>query len=136
MARIHGARGAVEMDDTGGATATPVLDLNSWTMDAATDKVDVTAFGDTNKQYVQGLPDIKGTLGGFWSSSTSPRLFAIAFGTVAPFLKLIPSSTEPTFFFAGKAYLDASINVNSSGAVTLTANWVAAGPWTQEPATP
>ena len=64
--RKHGSRGSISMDPTGGATVVPVADLNAWTLDMARDTVDVTAFGDVVKQYVLGLPDVKGTYGGWW----------------------------------------------------------------------
>jgi hypothetical protein len=120
------------MDPLGGTAVVEVADLNSWTLDQARDQVDVTAFGDANKQYVLGLKDIKGTYGGFWNSDSSPLLFQVAGGTTPVTLNLVPARDEPTFFFEGKGYLDASINVSSGGAVTLSGNFVAAGDWTLE----
>ncbi len=35
--------------------ATSCIKLSAWTLDRATDTFEVTAFGDTNKTYVQGL---------------------------------------------------------------------------------
>jgi hypothetical protein len=120
------------MDPAGGSTVVTVADLIAWTLDQARDQVDVTAFGDTNKQYVLGLPDVKGTYGGWWSSGSSPALFAVAQGNTPATLNLIPSTVDPTFFFEGLAYLDASIDVASDGAVSISGNLVAAGPWTLE----
>jgi hypothetical protein len=128
MHRIAGAHGQVLADPTGGATPVAVANLNKWDLNLTTDKIDVTAFGDTNKTYVQGLPDIKGTVAGFWAVEDT-TIFDIALGTVACALKLLPSSLETTTFFAGKAWLDASISVDSKGAVTIGGNFVAAGPW-------
>ena len=71
MARRHGSKGQVMMNPTGGATAVAVGDLNEWTLNLARDKEDVTCFGDTNKQYVLGLPDIRGRSTA--SRMTSPR---------------------------------------------------------------
>lgn len=133
--RRHGSRGEVKIDPTGGASAVAVASLNSWSLSMATDKVDVTCFGDPNKVYVQGLPDVKGSLGGFWDK-TDLTLFDLAMGTVAALLKLIPSTLDPTYLFTGQAYVDASIEVSADGAVTISGDWVAAGPWTMEPTTP
>lgn len=130
--RKHGSSGLIKMDPTGGATTVQVADLNKWTLDMARDQVEVTAFGDINKQYVLGLPDVKGTYGGWWTSESSPPLFDVAQGTAPVTLDLVPSTTEPTFFFSGLAYLDASIDVASDGAVSLSGNFVAAGPWALE----
>src|SRR5262249_44464334 len=131
--RIHGSHGQVMMDKTGGATAVAVASLNKWSLSMATDKVDVTCFGDTNKIYVQGLPDVKGSVGGFWDK-TDRSLFEVAMGTVAASLKLIPSSLAATYFFSGLAWLDASIDVSADGAVSVSGDFVAAGPWTIAPA--
>jgi hypothetical protein len=131
--RKHGYRGQVKMDPTGGATLVAVADLNAWTADFTRDQVDVSAFGDNFKQYVLGLPDAKGTYGGWWNSASSPALFDVAFGSTPVTLNLVPSVDEPTYFFEGLAYLDASINVASSGAISISGNWVGAGEWTLEP---
>jgi hypothetical protein len=120
------------MDPTGGATTVAVADLNAWSLDQARDSVDVTAFGDVNKQYVLGLPDVKGTYGGWWNSASSPALFEVAGGVVPVMLNLVPAIDEPAFFFEGLAYLDASIEVASDGGVAISGNFVAAGPWTLE----
>lgn len=130
--RISGAHGQVMIDPTGGATAVAVANLNKWDLDLGKAMIDVTAFGDTNLVYVTGLPDYKGNLAGFWDSSAI-TLFTVALGTVACFLKLIPSSLETTVFFSGKAWLDASVAVDAKGAVTIGGKWVAAGAWAIAP---
>lgn len=129
MARMSGAHGQVLIDKTGGSTPVAVANLNKWDLSLATDKIDVTAFGDTNKTYVQGLPDIKGTLAGFWSSDET-TIFDVATGTIPCTLHLVPNSTEATVMFAGKAWIDANIAVDNKGAVTIGGNYVAAGSWT------
>jgi len=133
MARIHGSRGSVSMDPAGATTYVAVADLNSWTLDMSRDTVDVTAFGDTNKQSVLGLPDFKGTYGGFWNSATSPVLFDAILGSTAVGLKLTPDTATATAFFSGLAYLSGGINVSSNGAVTIGGSFVAAGNWAIAP---
>lgn len=112
---------------------TVVGDIRAFTIDMSKDKVNVTAFGDTNKQRVLGLPDFTGTFSGFWNSVTSPTLFDVILGSVAVGLKLIPNTAEPTYYFLGDAYLDGSLNVDSNGAVTVDGTWVAASNWTAVP---
>ena len=135
MARRHGSKGQVMIDPAGGTAYTAVAALNAWTYDAAREKIDVTAFSDTNKQYVVGLPDVKGTFGGWFDDATTPEeIFAIAGGETPVGLKLVPSSLVATQFWSGLASLDASINVSATGAISISGNWVAAGPWTMAPA--
>ena len=134
MARRHGSKGSVEMDSTGvGTTYAPVAALNEWKLDLKRDRADATCFGDTNKQYVQGLPDIAGDLAGVWDETESPALFDVALGDTAVMLKLIPSTIAPTYFFSGLAYLDASIEVKADGVITIKGSFAGAGPWTMAP---
>jgi hypothetical protein len=131
--RRHGSKGQVKMDPAGGSTAVVVADLNAWTGNFARDTVDVTAFQDATKQYVVGLPDAKGTVAGWWNSTSSPALFQVAFGDTPVTLELYPSTLDVTDFFSGLAYLDAAINVSATGAVSISGNWVGAGDWTLAP---
>jgi len=96
------------------------------------DRVDVTAFGDTFKQWVQGLPNIAGSITG-WYENTELDIFDVAQGDTAVTLKLIPSTLAPTHFWTGPAYLDASVNVTATGAVSISSTYVGAGDWTREP---
>jgi hypothetical protein len=43
--RLHGKNGRIQMDPAGGVALVTLGDLTSWTLDMATDRVDVTAFG-------------------------------------------------------------------------------------------
>lgn len=122
------------MDPTGGTSPEVVANLNKWTLDLARDKEDVTCFGDTNKQYVLGLPDIQGELGGVWDETTTPEFLRVALGDIPVMLELIPSTLTPTHMFKGLAYIDAGMDVDAQGAVTINGSFVAAGPWVLEPA--
>lgn len=130
--RIHGYKGQVMADPTGGATAVAVASVNEWTLDMSKDTVDVTAFQDENKVIVLGLKSIQGTIGA-WYDNSDLSLFEMADGDVPALLKLIPDTRQPTFFWSGLAYLDASINVSATGAVSIASKFGAAGPWTREP---
>lgn len=132
MARIHGKRGSVLMDPTGGATVVAVANLNEWSLDMKKDRVDVTAMGDTNKQSVLGLANFEGSLAGFWDATAVTLMDAIMADT-AVMLHLIPDTVAPTFLWKGLAFLDGNINVSATGAVTIGASFSAAGPWVMEP---
>jgi hypothetical protein len=130
--RISGDRGQIKVDPAGGGAVVAVASINKWTLSLAKELYKVTAFGDTNQVYTPGLPDISGNVSGFWDT-TDRSLFTIALGTVAPFLHLIPNTLAPTYLFKGLAYLDASIDVGSGGAVTIAGQFKAAGPWVMAP---
>jgi hypothetical protein len=129
--RLHGSLGQVKLDPTGVGTgaAIAVASLNKWDLDMATDKAKVTCFGDLNQVYVQGLPDIKGSYGGFWDPADGLVVFDVIFGTVKPYLELIPSSLTPAVFFGGKALLDGKITVDANGGISIGGSFVAAGDW-------
>lgn len=97
-----------------------------------TDKVEVTAFGDLNKTFVQGLRDISGTISGFWDSADD-SLFDASESADGLKLYLYPSSQAPTIYFYGPAWIDADINVGVGDAVKVAANFVANGQWGRKP---
>lgn len=129
--RNHGQYGQILADPTGAST-TPVqvVSMNKWDLDLSTDKAKVTCFEDANQIYVQGKPDIKGTFAGEYDKSVAGLLlFKMITGTVAPYLKLLPNRLSATQFFAGNAWIDGKISVDSNGSVTTSGAFVAAGPW-------
>jgi len=130
MARYHGKVGVVYMSTTGTGTASSVTAMKSWSLNMPTDKVEVTAFGDSNKQYVQGLPDVSGSLSGWWDD-TDDTLYDSMTSSDGVKLYLYPSSGVATKYFYGPAWVDFSINVASDGAVEVSADFVANGAWGQ-----
>jgi hypothetical protein len=129
--RIHGSRGQVQMDPLGGVALVPVASLNKWDLDISKDHVKVTSFGDLNHVYVDGLPDIKGSYGGFFDPADGLVIFDVILGTVKPALRLLPDVTNsPTIYFGGRATLDGKVSVDANGAVSVSGSFVAAGDWT------
>lgn len=132
MPRIHGNRGVAYISTTGAGTAAAVVSLNAWSIDKATDTVEVTAFGDLNKQYVQGLPDVKGSIGG-WLDTVDDTLFDASESTDGCKMYLYPDRTVPTLYHYGPAWLSASISVPATGAAGITGSFVANGAWGRKP---
>jgi hypothetical protein len=128
MAVYPGRNGVIYMSTSGSGTASSVLKLNKWSMNRATDKIDVTAFGDANKTYVQGLPDIKGSFEGFWDDTES-KPFTGAASTDGVKLYIYPSSTSVSKYWYGPAWLDCSMDEDVKGAVTIKADFAANGSW-------
>lgn len=128
MSVYAGRKGLIYLSTTGTGAATSVIKLNAWTINKATDKIEVTAFGDANKTYVQGLPDVQGTLGGFWDD-TETKPFSAAGSSDGCKLYLYPSSDKLTSYHYGPAWLDMSMEVSVSGAVTISGSFAANGSW-------
>lgn len=112
--------------------------LNKWALNQARDRTEVTCFGDENKTYVQGLKDIKGTISGYLNfgdgspvSGGNEAILDAADGDDAVLLELVPSTVEAGRYFSGLAYLDANIEVDAKGAISLSSSFVAAGNWTR-----
>jgi hypothetical protein len=128
VSRYHGKKGRIYISTTGSGTAANVIALTTWSLDKSTDKVDVSAFADTNKQYVQGLPDVKGSFAGFWDD-TSTAIFSGADSSDGVKIYLYPSADALTCYHYGPAWLDASMDNGVSQAVAIKASFVANGAW-------
>ena len=130
MARYHGKKGRVMMSTSGSGNAVTVIGLNTWSLNMATDRVEVTAFGDANKTYVQGLPDITGDIAGFFDD-LSDALYDGSRSADGVKLYLYPSEDCLTKYFYGPAFVDFSINTGVSEAVAISGSFAAAGSWGQ-----
>lgn len=128
MARYHGRKGRVMLSTSGSDEAVAVIGLNAWSLSMATDKVEVTAFGDPNKVFVQGLPEVSGELSGFFDD-TEDRLYLASRSADAVKMYLYPSEDCLTKYFYGTAWVDFSINTGVSEAVQISGSFSAAGAW-------
>lgn len=132
MGAYAGRKGVIYISVTGTGAATSIVNMKTWSLNMPTDKIEVTAFGDLNKQYVQGLPDVKGTLSGFFDSADD-ALFDASESSDGCKLYLYPSSLATSIYHFGPAWLDASMDVDAKGAVTITGSFVANGSWGRRP---
>jgi hypothetical protein len=127
VGRYHGRNGRIYLgiaSDT--ASAEPVPYLADWSINFATDKVEVTAMGDSNKVYVAGLPDASGEFSGFHDDATAQTYTAAVDGLARKFY-LYPNATASTVkYFFGTILPDFSVNGGVSGAVQITSSWNAA----------
>lgn len=127
MSRIHGRNGRVYLALASGGTAEPVAFLNSWTINFATEKADVTAFGDANKAYVAGLPDASGDFSGFYDNATVQTYTAALDGLPRKFY-LYPNTNLNTQYFWGEILPDFNVSATVTGSVDISASWNASGP--------
>ena len=126
MARRHGRNGRVFMNLTSAGTAEPVAFIKSFEFNAATDKVDVTAFADANKIYVAGLPDASGSFS-FWYDDATVQTYTAAVDGVARKFYLYPDFvTTPGQYFWGTILPDFSVSSAVDGAIEGTCSWNAA----------
>ena len=114
------------MNLTSGGVAEPVAFIKSFSFNAATDKQDVTAFGDSNKVYVAGLPDASGDFA-FWYDDATVQTYTAAVDGVARKFYLYPDFvTTPGQYWFGTFLPDFNVTAAIDGAVEGTGSWNAA----------
>ena len=98
-----------DFSSAGAAAAVPIASLTQWSIDFSTDKVDATAFGDTNKQYLAGLPDSSGTFSGFYDDAERSAYAAAIDNTAnnARRFYLYPDTNSTTKYWFGLGLFDA-----------------------------
>lgn len=128
MAKYSGRKGAVYLSTSGSGTATAVIGLTNWSLDRGTDRQESTSFGDVNKTYLQGLPDISGTFEGFWDD-TEAKIFGAADSADGSKLYLYPSLDAPSKYWYGPAWIDASMETDVNDIVKISGSFSANGPW-------
>lgn len=109
--------------------AIPVASMATWSLSAATDRVETTSFGDTNVQRVAGLPDFSGQFSGFFDDSDSTLFAAAALLVGVPCYLYVDATNAPTKYWYGLANVDYEINVDVTDAAKITANFDAASNW-------
>jgi hypothetical protein len=122
---IHGRRGRLYAgiaSDT--ASAEPIANLKSWSIDFSVDRVDTTCFGDTNKKYASGLPDASGDFGGFYDTA-SAQLYTASQDGLARRFYLYPDISDGDYFF-GTALFDFHVEGAVDGSVDVSGTWAAA----------
>ena len=124
----HAKDAIVYIAPDGSAEASELLGASEWTLDMTTDTVEVTAFGDQNKQYVQGLPDISGTLSGFVKEDED-KWFKAQKSTQPVKVYLYWSRQMPSKYAYGTAWISISMSNTVTTANEIAANFVAGGPW-------
>ena len=127
MAKIAGRNAAIYLGTTTSAEASPLSYQNSWSMSFETEKIDVTSFGNTTKEYVAGIADSSGEFSGFYDDSSNQTLTPALDG-LSRKLYLYPNTNTPTQYFFGRIFPDMSVNANVDGAVEMSSSWNAASP--------
>lgn len=98
----------------------------------AREKVDVTSFQDLNMVKVQGLPDIKGSLSGFWDEAET-KVFTASEETAGVRMYLYPSADAPTHYWYGLAWVDYGLEDDVKGSINMSMTFEAAGSWARKP---
>jgi hypothetical protein len=107
------------------ATAEPLPFLAKWSLNQVVDKQEVTAFGDTNKVYVAGLPDASGDFAGFYDDATVQTYTAAVDGQARKFY-LYPNTLNTAQYWFGTILPDFKVDGAVASAVNVASTWNAA----------
>lgn len=125
MGRITGRNGRVLLGIASeSAEASQLPFVASYSMNFATNKIDVTAMGEDNKVYLSGLRDASGSFGGFFDDSTHQTYTAATDGLSRKFY-LYPNFSNTLLYFHGRIIVDMNIDAGVDGATNMAANWSA-----------
>jgi hypothetical protein len=128
---IHGKDGIICLSLTDASSLAAVALITDWTLDMATDTVETTALGDSNKTYVQGLKDLKGTFTGQWDS-TDDLLFEAADSPTPVIIAIYPTKNNAAHW-QGPGFINVSLKGGATAAVTIDGSFTAAGAWVRTP---
>lgn len=124
--RFHGRNARLYGAITSGGTATPIVFLSKIDMQNSTDRPEVTAFGDSNKTYLSGLPDDKGSYSG-WQDLAGADFYTAARDGVARKFYLYPDTANaPGTYWFGTAFFDIAFSFDVSAGASTSGNWTAA----------
>ncbi len=126
-APIAGRNGRLYVDTSAAAngSAQPIANLNSFSVNQTTDRIETTAFGDTTKTFVAGLKDAQGDFSGFWDADGTLTRY-VADGVARNFY-LYPqagSAHVGTYWF-GTATFDLTTTLTVGGAAESSGSWAA-----------
>jgi len=129
--KLHGKNGAIYI---GGAIGVgiKVATKTEWTLQRNRDYVDATVFGDANKTYLAGLPNVQGTFNGFLDTSGDLMLNGATSDAESIYLYASDSTnSSPTVLVAhGPAFIDATVTVGNADGARISGDFRAQGAWT------
>jgi hypothetical protein len=131
--KLHGKNGAIYLGGAKGSGGVKVATKSEWTLQRNRDYVDATVFGDTNKTYLAGLPNIQGSFNGFLDVSGDLLLNAATSDSQTMYLYADDnpnSDTSEVLVAHGPALIDASVTVGNADGARISGDFRAQGAWT------
>lgn len=105
---------------------TMIGNVSSWSLNMTADDIEVSCFVDTNKTYVRGFSDAALQLQGYFDNADDTILSASE-SSVGATVYLYPNKGIAGDYWWGNFLMDATIQADVKGAITLNANGKAAG---------
>ena len=133
----HGKNGAIFLGGASGSGGVKVASKTEWSLQRNRDYVDSTTFGNTNKTYLAGLPNIQGTYAGILDVSGDLLLSAATSEALLIYLYAddvldATGSAGNVLVAHGSGFLDATVNCTNTDAVRITGEFRASANWTTD----
>ena len=133
----HGKNGAIFLGGASGSGGVKVASKTEWSLQRNRDYVDSTTFGNTNKTYLAGLPNIQGTYAGILDLSGDLLLSAATSEALLIYLYAddvldATGSSGNVLVAHGSGFLDATVNCTNTDAVRVTGEFRASANWTTD----
>lgn len=135
---IHGKGGAIYIGGAKGAGGIRVATKSEFTLNRSRDYVEKTSFGDANKTYLAGLPDVSGSFNGFLDTSGDMLLSAATSDAQNLYLYASDGTlagTSTILIAHGPALIDATVTVSNTDAARISGNFRASDAWTIDQST-
>jgi len=126
--KLHGKNGAIYLNGPK-PTGDKVSVKSQWDLNLARDYVEVTTFGDSNKEYLAGLKDISGTFNGLLDVAGDYMVNNTSVDDVPMYL-YADDGASAILIAHGPALIDSSISASNADAVRVSGNFRASGLWT------
>ena len=126
--KLHGKNGAIYVGGLKGF-GTKVAVKSQWDLNLSRDYVEVTTFGDTNKEYLAGLKDISGSFNGLLDISGDLMVNNTSLDDV-PLYLYADDGASAVLIAHGPCLIDSSITASNTDAIRVSGNFRASGEWT------
>jgi hypothetical protein len=129
----HGKFGAVFIGGAKGSGGVKIATLTSWNLQRNRDYVDATVFGETNKTYLAGLPNLQGNFAGILDNSGDIVLRSASSEAQSIYLYSDDNAggtTSEVLVAHGPGFIDATVDVSSTDAARISGDFRAQGAWT------
>ena len=127
--KLHGKNAAIYLGGAKGTGGVKVASKTDWTLRRNRDYVDATTFGDTNRTYLAGLPNVEGTFAGFMDTSGDLLLNAATSDATQIYLYADDGAGD-VLIANGPGFIDGNVNASVSDGIRYTGDFRASGNWT------
>ena len=127
--KLHGKNGAIYLGGPKGSGGIKVAAKTEWSLQRNRDYVEATVFGETNKTYLAGLPNVQGSFGGLLDVSGDLLLNAATSDATQIYL-YADDGASPILIANGPGLIDGNVTGSLNDAMRYTGEFRASGSWT------